>query len=178
MKSFLMTIGSLILMLTIWYFSSCFSSFNQHNEKLRFVAEEAAIAGTLYEKVDEFSQGVTIFNDVESLAAVKDVVCRNMDLDSSMDPRSGSYWTNTVSITAYILDDQSCRVYKDGVLINEITFAYPYLLTVEDTGYSHAIARPAVCVSIDAGNRLIGGGFLRVDPHMRRSGAYEIVVER
>jgi hypothetical protein len=172
-KVFITTIGTLILAATIWVLTTTMYQYNEQSDKMRWVADQAAAAGALYLDEAAAQEGMNAFVDAESLQAIKNVVCSNLHLDNNANPDTGAYVQRHVVVTAYLLDDQNCRVYRDGVLIDSYNFSYPYLLTVADTGYSHAVGHPSVVVTIDAGTRHIGGGFLQFDPVLKRSGAYE-----
>lgn len=175
MKSFIVTIAALILAVNIWLVTNDLMTMNRHTSELKFICAQASVGGALYTEDDEYENGIIKFNDDEVLKSVKDIVCKNMNLDDSQIPTSNSYWKATVEITVDIYDDVSCREYIDGVLTQETTFEYPYLHTDAETGFSQAIARPTVCVKVNAGVRPIGGGFMRLTPKIVRSAAHELV---
>lgn len=175
MKTFFLTIASLILLVNTWLMSSDLMAYNRRCMQLKYIAEEASCAGALYMDNEAYSEMTVQFDDTEALVAVKDIIVRNMNLNSSMVPQSDSYWKSTVSITVYIFDDTGCREYRDGALIRQFSFTYPYLYTDNTTDFSQAIARPTVCVTIDAGTRHLGGGLLNLEPVAKRSGSHEVV---
>lgn len=178
MKAFIVTIGTLILMVNVWYFTTCLNTYNRQNDKLRWVASEAAAAGALYTDKEEESTGQIIFLDEQTLGAAETVIEKNLHLSSALAPTEDAYWQGPIEVTVYILDDSSCRVYRNGTLISTFAFTYPYLLSVSGTSFSHAIAHPAVCVSIDVGQTHLGGGLIQADTRTVRSSAYELLDKR
>lgn len=175
MKAFIVTIATIILMTNIWLITNDLQQLKRHNEELRYVAEQASVTGSLYLDQRAYGIGYLRFDDDQSVIAIKDIVCSNMRLDDIQMPKQDSYWQDTVVIDVSLFDDESCRVYRNGTLIQEFVFDYPYLYTDLQSGFSQAITQPTVCVTVDAGTRPIGGGLFQLAPSLKRSAAHELV---
>lgn len=174
MKTFIIGIATLVMSVQIWYMTNCVMQLNRNTKELRFAASQASVSGALYIDNDVYQDKIIKFNDDQVVAAVKDIVCKNLELDNNQVPAAVSYWRKPVEITVYVYDDVSCREYVNGTFTRETTFSYPFLHQDAATGITQAIAKPTICVMIDAGKRPIGGGIMRLSPDICRFAAHEI----
>lgn len=160
MKAFIVGAAALILSMFFYSFNNDFN-FNKHaNNELRFVCEEASVAGTLFQQKDQYSMGKIIFNQEESIKAIEAVIVSMLKLDENLNPTYESYWQERIRYKAYFYDDNNTT--------------YPYLFIDPDTDFVCLIKEPTVIVTINAGKARYSLQFLKNGPNNIRSAAHTL----
>lgn len=158
MKAFLVGTATIILSLFVFAFNADYNLNKSKNNELRYVCEEAAVAGSLFVKKDHYSSGQIVFNQEESIKAIEAIITSMLKLDKNMNPATGSYWQERITYNTYFCDDSNT--------------AYPYLFTDPDTGFVHLVKKPTVIVTINAGKARYSLQFLNDGPNNIRSAAH------
>lgn len=158
MKAFIVGAATLILSLFCYSFNNDFNLNKHANNELRFVCEEASAAGTLFLDEGEFSIGKIVFNQQESLKAIKAVIAYMLKLDENMNPTHESYWHEHIQYKVYFHDDSNTT--------------YPYLFSDPDTGFIYLVKNPTIIVTINAGKARYSLQFLKNGSDNIRSAAH------
>lgn len=158
MKAFLVGAAALILSLFFYSFNNDFNLNKHASNNLRYVCEEASVAGTLFQQKNQFSIGKIVFNQEESLKAIEAVIISMLKLDENLNPTDASYWQDHIIYKAYFYDDSNT--------------VYPFLFTDPDTGFVYLVKNPSIIVTINAGKARYSLKFLRNGAENIRSAAH------
>lgn len=153
MKTVLFAFPLLIICIMFFSFQHD-SNLNRHYlNELKYVCEEASVAGTLFIDNNSYSDGRIVFNRSESIRAIEEVIKYHLNLNDDFTPKPGSYWTDKITYKVYFYDDSNT--------------VYPALFSDIDTGYTHVIKSPTVIVTINAGSAPYHLSFLKNDVNIR-----------
>lgn len=175
MKPLIITIATLLLLCAAWVTTNDINIANQQRTHLKYIAEEASVSGARHFNVTQYGYGDRVFNDEETLKAVKHIIQTNMHLDDAMIPDSHAYWQTQISYTVWIIDDVKTVQYIDGVEVTRTaTDHYPVLINDPEISHGDAIVSDAsVVVKIDAGQAISRNRLIPFSMKLIRSGSYQ-----
>ena len=137
MKPFIVGLASILLSVFILVFNQDYRTNSHYFKELKYVAEEASVSASLFIDTNEYSAGRIVFNQAEGNKVIKAQIIEFLRLDDGMNPKSNSYWTDTVTYKAYYFDDSNTL--------------YPYLFKDDNTLFTQVITEPTIVVTINAG---------------------------
>jgi hypothetical protein len=175
MKPLLITIATLLLLCAAWVTTNDINIANNQRAHLKNIAEEASAAGARHFDVSHYGYGDRVFNDDQTLTAVKDIIQTNMHLDDAMSPDPTAYWQTSVSYTVWIIDDIKTVHYIDGIEISRMpTDHYPVIINDPEISHGDALVSDAsVVVKIDAGQAISRNQLIPFSMALIRSGSYQ-----
>ena len=152
MKSFLMGIASFLFAMFFFLFLHDYNLNKYYLDELKFVCEEASVAGSSFINWKEYGEGRIVFDYNKAEEAIDDVIIDMLDLESDMSPKDTSYWTSNIT--------------RDIIYYDDKLTSYPE--TDPNTGLS--ITEPHVIVKINAGKPNYKLKFLNINDNIRSSG--------
>ena len=173
MKQLLVGVALIIIALIMLVFQIDNYNCRLQSDFLKYCADEASNSASLLYDENEYKNGKKIFIEEEGIKCIENTIKFYLKTDDSLIPLPNSYWKDKITYTAYFFDDDlECRVYKDGIYINNFNFTYPYLYTDEELNYKKSVGTANVIVTINAGRSTYSLIFLS-DPIIIRSSGYE-----
>lgn len=158
MKPFLFTLAMLLLFVVFLTYQTDHNLHVRQLERLKQVADECSSSAGLFYDEGLFSEGKTIYNQVEGEKIIDYIIKANLRLDNNFVPLSDSYWKDTVTYSVTYLDNSNT------------TFPYNY---IDPNGrFTKTIGEPAIIVIINAGKSPYRLTFLKPKDAIRTS-AYE-----
>ena len=152
MKSFLMGIASFLFAMFFFLFLHDYNLNIYYLDELKFVCEEASVAGSSFIDWEEYGEGRIVFDYNKAEEAIDDVIIDMLDLESDMSPKDTSYWTSNIT--------------RDIIYYDDKLTSYP--VTDPNTGLS--ITEPHVIVKINAGKPNYKLKYLNINDNIRISG--------
>lgn len=158
MKPFLFTLGMLLLFVVFLTYQSDHNRYVRQLEQLKQVADECSSSAGMYYDEALFSEGKTIYNQIECEKVIDYIIKANLCLDNNFVPISDSYWTDKVTYRVTYLDHSNT--------------SFPYNYIDPNGRFTKTIAEPTIIVIIDAGKPPYRLTFLK-PKHAIRTSAYE-----
>ena len=174
MKIFIVTVAIVILYSFTLVFGQDYRQAQRNSYRLKYVCEELSATGASFYDQEKFGEGYTVFNTEEGIKAIKDQLTNLLSVDSSLVPVANSYWSKNMEYKVYFYDDSLiCKVYTNGTLEREESFAYGSEHKDDWTSYNTVINDPTVVVTINAGPGRFRLKILDLIPDMIRSSSHE-----
>lgn len=158
MKPLIVGLALAILYTSFMIYQQDNNQFIRALEDLKYVADECSDSASLFYNTSQFGKGKKTFNQIEGKKAIKDILKKNLNLDDTLTPLPGGYWTETIEYDVYFFDDSNTT--------------FPYLFTDPKTSYSKTLTEPTVIVTVNAGKPRFRLSFLNPSDAIRSS-AYE-----
>lgn len=131
-----------------------------HQEELKNIADDCANSASLFYDIDNYSNGLKVFNSKEGKKVIEYMLISNLSLTQNLNPTQDSYWREQIDYNVDFYDDENT--------------VFPYLYKSQWTGYERLLKEPTVIVEIDGGKGRYRLGF--INPRtVVRSSAYEYV---
>lgn len=152
---------SLLLSIMFFLFMHDYNMNKQAIENLKFVCEEASVAGSLFIDNEQYGEGKIIFNKIEATKAIDAVIISMLNLQTDMTPKSNSYWREKIERKIQFFDNSNTT--------------FPCDFIDSDTGYYILMRGPHVIVTINAGKPRYTLSLLKNGPDSIRSSGHEWV---
>lgn len=155
MKNYIVTCALILLFSMVFVFNFDMNMHRHEINKLKFSCNELSITGSLFIDESGFSNGLIIFNQMESLKAIHHQVKALLKLDDNLIPLSNSYWSEQITYNVLFYDDSNT--------------IFPYLYIDPVTLYTKTFSAPTVVVRVNAGIPRYRLNFLNLEPQIRSS---------
>ena len=173
MKVFIVTLAVVILYTFTIVFNQDYRQAQRATIGVKYVCEELSATGSLFYDVEQFGDGLTVYNTEQSMVAIRDQITHLISFDSVRNPIPGSYWTDQMNYIVYFYDDLLERkIYINGDLSSSEDFTYPYSHLDLWTNYNYIVNDPVVIVTINAGIPKYRYPFLNEIPDIVRSSSH------
>jgi len=173
-KIFIITVAVVIVYSFTMVFTQDCRQAQRNSYRLKYVCEELSATGASFYDLKDYSEGYTIFNTEEGIAAIKEQITSLLSVDSGLAPLDNSYWSKQLEYKVYFYDDSEiCKVYFNGSFEREEAFTYGSTHEDDWTSYNTVISDPTVVVSINAGPARFRVKFLESLPDIIRSSSHE-----
>ncbi len=150
MKALISGIAILILLIQFNFFQLDFDSYIRAMETLKFQAEDCSVAGALCTEDDSFGIGQILYDIQQSEDKIRELLIKNMDLNSTMCSNDTSYWMGKVDYTVWYYDDDfECVKTQNGKEVERYLFSYGDVFHDDVTGYEYLIVNPTVIVRLE-----------------------------
>ncbi|MDD3350187.1 MAG: hypothetical protein PHC40_04940 [Eubacteriales bacterium] len=172
MKVFIISLALILTLTGFFVFQVDCGQYIQISERAKETANDAADAAGLFYSIDQFAGGYKVFDKDDGNAAILEILRSNLNLNTEM-KFSFRKVPDVCHWKAYYIDDTGAfSEYQDGILIQEKTVDFPFLLVEPLTNYSATLSQASVIVTIDCGYIDFMVPFVE-NPHLIRSSAFE-----
>ena len=165
MKSFLMGIASFLFAMSFFLFLHDYNLNKYYLDELKFVCEEASVAGSSFIDWEEYGEGKIVFNYDQSNKAIKFVISSMLKLGrDNMMPENHPYWKDEIEVKVTYYDESDIDSENVNICYkkDERTGLY-----IAKKGCDE---EPSIIVEINAGKPNYRLKYLNINDNIRSSG--------
>lgn len=136
MKPLIICVAMTILLLFFSIYQQDLNTLIRQQNSLKYIADECANSASLYYDIDNYSEGLKVFDQANGIIAIEYLLKRNLHLSEGFIASENSYWKNTIEYEVYFFDYSNSR--------------FPIMFRSRETGYEKLLIEPTVIVEIKA----------------------------
>jgi hypothetical protein len=143
MKILIIFLGISILNINILIYQSDLNRYNNVQENIKNLADEAAASSALYYSEEEYSMGYLVSNKEEALNHIEFIIDKHLVRNKSIKLKSLDYFF-------YVFDEsKKVYAYKNSELLYCNDFDVPFYF-IDEKGNRILIEEPSIILNIDA----------------------------